>query len=627
MARRYTTLGEVVDQLKANNNTNMDINDGIAGIENQFGSFFAYLQKQQMKDLENSREQSKAKAAAGPSRSSARGGGGGLGLTGLGGILAGGGIGIGAAGAGLGAFFMGLAGAEGIMAKFGGGDNLKKLLTNLAEGLSAFSTRDLMALGAVLGAGALFGAVPGLTGIGAGIGVGVMGAGIAAFFSALAGGDMAIGAMEATGKNLSVFMQNFAEGLGALNNDELIAVGGLLATGAAFGALFGVGASAKAAVGITAIGAGIAGFFGALGVGDKLTQMMQVDGSSLAKLMKNVGEALGAFNVDSLKALGAAMAGGALLGLFGPVVAGSAALGIGLIGTGIGAFLAGLAGVAKLASWIGVDGSSLKGLLSNVAEGLMPFNKLEAGLFEKIKGIGLLGPALLAFFGSKGLLAVGDMVGKGLSKAINFIFGDGTIGGGKSQVQQMVDALKPLEDIKMETITILEKMSTAFEKLSTSLTSLGNINIKRFESGVTNIAKSLSVSYELLSLMAKGGTQKQGYFAKLIGPDPISFGPEGKGGILNPELRMDELVKQIGKVNYVLGRTNTPNVQPKEITSTTNTTGTAGGGANLNVIGSNNNTTNTSVSNNTSALISSGPAIDLKDQFSSKLQGIPAGGF
>ena len=33
MARRYTTLGEVVDQLKANNNTNMDINDGIAGIE------------------------------------------------------------------------------------------------------------------------------------------------------------------------------------------------------------------------------------------------------------------------------------------------------------------------------------------------------------------------------------------------------------------------------------------------------------------------------------------------------------------------------------------------------------------------------------------------------------------
>ena len=87
---------------------------------------------------------------------------------------------------------------------------------------------------------------------------------------------------------------------------------------------------------------------------------------------------------------------------------------------------------------------------------------------------------------------------------------------------------------------------------------------------------------------------------------------------------MDELVKQIGKVNYVLGRTNTPNVQPKEITSTTNTSGTAGGGANLNVIGSNNNTTNTSVSNNTSALISSGPAIDLKDQFSSKLQGLPA---
>ena len=84
-------------------------------------------------------------------------------VSGVGGILAAPGVGIGAAlgglgalagglgtaGVGIGAFFLGLAGAEAIMTKFGNGENLKALLTNLAEGLSAFSGPQFLALGSL----------------------------------------------------------------------------------------------------------------------------------------------------------------------------------------------------------------------------------------------------------------------------------------------------------------------------------------------------------------------------------------------------------------------------------------------------------------------------------------------
>ena len=75
------TLNDVIEQLKVNNQTTVDIDTGIVGLENQFGKFFADLKRQK---LEDSRE---AKAAQQPVNvtpaqkgggSSGGGGGGGL---------------------------------------------------------------------------------------------------------------------------------------------------------------------------------------------------------------------------------------------------------------------------------------------------------------------------------------------------------------------------------------------------------------------------------------------------------------------------------------------------------------------------------------------------------------------
>ena len=89
------TLNDVIEQLKVNNETTVDIDKGIAGLENQFGKFFADLKRQK---LEESREAKADKQTAGiaplqTSESSSSGGGRGLfgslkGLKGIGTVLA-----------------------------------------------------------------------------------------------------------------------------------------------------------------------------------------------------------------------------------------------------------------------------------------------------------------------------------------------------------------------------------------------------------------------------------------------------------------------------------------------------------------------------------------------------------
>ena len=61
--------------------------------------------------------------------------------------------------------------------------------------------------------------------------------------------------------------------------------------------------------------------------------------------------------------------------------------------------------------------------------------------------------------------------------------------------------------------------------------------------------------------------------------------------ILNPKLKTDQLVEQIGKVNFILGKTNVPPSQQKNLSSNVTNNNVMGGGGTAN-INSGNNTTN-----------------------------------
>ena len=560
------TLNDVVEQLKTNNETTVDINTGIAGLENQFGKFFADLKRQQLEDSREAKA-SQQTANVAPVTDKGSGGGGGMfsGLKKLGflgglGMLASGIgsaagkilAGLGPAGVGLGAFFLGLAGAEAIIKRFASadaGEGIKNLLINLSEGLGSFSKKSFIALGTVLAAGVLF--------------------------------------PKSTVK------------------------------------------------GLFAVGAGLAGFFTGLAGSDKLIKMMDGDGgANLKKLLKNLGEGLEAFSTKSFLALGAAMAGAALIALF---PGGTLAVTGGIAGMGIGlaAFIGALAGISKLGAVIGVDGSAFKVLMGNFAGGLSELGKIEGeGLLKKVTSLGLVGPALVAaitgFTAAQGI----DGLINGAKKIINFVtFGKADLKDQattrKGMIRDLVDAMKPLQEIPSNLGNQLDTLATSLTKFMLSFNKIAsNLNVEKFGETFLVLGETLAMTRNLVYNMANGGEFKKpgllNKIAGLFGGGKIDFGPEGEGGLLSPTLKTDDLVKQVEKINFVLGKTNVtpstapaiaPSNYPDRIQNMTS-------GNESVVVNSGNTTTN--ISNASALAVGSSGAVDLRD-ISGKLILNPSG--
>lgn len=348
------------------------------------------------------------------------------GMAGLGVGLLGAGVGLGAAGAGLGAFFMGLSGAEAIMQSFGEGGNLKKLLTNLSEGLASFETRDLTALGVVLGFGAAAGAVPGLSGAAAGMGMGAVGLGLAAFFVGLAAADKTMSWIDTDYTNLPKMATSISDTFANFDEKAMKGMAAILGVGAIAGGLFGIGKTGKAIIGMGAISAGIAAFFIGLGGADGALTWMDTDGSKLKPLMTNFSEGMSALLSDEkvFGSLAVLMAGSAGTALFGVGATAKATLGMGLLGAGIAAFFTALGAGSKGLDWMNTDGSKLKSLMSNLAEGLKSFTGPHlailtaamtgtgilaatgvglVGVAAGATGLGVLGAGIGAFFAGLGI--------------------------------------------------------------------------------------------------------------------------------------------------------------------------------------------------------------------------------
>jgi hypothetical protein len=378
------------------------------------------------------------------------------------GILAVVGVGLGVAGL-LGA----MSGVDALAGALGTGDNLKSLMQNLAEGLGAFSGPSLLALGGLLGAGALFGVVGGLgTSFKVAVGMTAIGAGLGGFFAGLALGDAGASFLNSDGSSIKALMVNLAEGLGAFSGPSMVALGALLGAGALFGAVGGPAVAGMAAVGMAAIGLGLGGFFAGLALADKGAGMLNSDGSSIKALMVNLAEGLGAFSGPSMVALGALLGAGALFGAVGgPAVAGMAAVGMAAIGLGLGGFFAGLAVADKgidLMTGDGEPGESIKMLMVNMGAGL-------GGLFDGVKDLTLediaklplaaaaASSSMIAIAGANGIAAI---LG-GLTKIVNFFSGGtnpmefvmeigekaGEVDAGAKAIERVAEALKRLSGL------------------------------------------------------------------------------------------------------------------------------------------------------------------------------------
>ena len=313
-------------------------------------------------------------------------------------------VGMSAVGLGLGGFMSGLM-VWSEVDKFTG-DKFPKQAENLTKGfnhLGGMSKGSIIALTSLAGLGALGGAVSiGRTTMAAG-GMALAGLGLGGFMAGIAApGDI-------TGfkgdhfadqaKNLTTGFNN----LGGMSTGAKVALTTLAALGAIGGAV-SIGSTAFASGGMALAGLGLGGFMAGMSAAGDITKFK---GDHFAAQAKNIADGLGAFTGGTLAGLAALMVTGAVLGPTGSTIA---ATGMGMMGIGIGAFVGGIAGIGDVLGAMGVNGSGLKTMLTNIAGGLSSFNDIDGKNFSSLgTGMSALGGGLLGLLGAKGLSGLGNV--------------------------------------------------------------------------------------------------------------------------------------------------------------------------------------------------------------------------
>lgn len=374
-----------------------------------------------------------------------------------------------------------------------------------------------------------------------------LGVGIAAFMGALAFGEKGIswiGAIpDGSGKGLVSTFKIFNDAVLALTPESIIALGAIIVAGTAIGAI--PGGPIMVATGMLGIGAGISAFMAALALGDKgiswIGAIPEGSGKGLVSTFQMFNDAIMALSPDAMKAMGVLM-------LASPAGA-AVAVGLPLIGVGLAGFIGALAVgdvIAAVAAWStgGEAGASLKQLLVNIFTGV--------AAASGVKGLDLLSIAggITAIAGSLIAFSVGDLVGTlvGVGKAILGFFG----------VESPFGQIMALAE-KAESLTVA---ASALEVIAGALGKFGAISFDSSKMNFKEMAEQLGYAIPTLAALATGGPVA-GSAGWITGP--IVF-PEG--GILNPNLKLDEMADAIAKVNYVLGQTTTYPVNAQAIPST-----------------------------------------------------------
>ena len=296
-------------------------------------------------------------------------------------------------------------------------DILKDIQKSLSGSMAEASAKDKKSGGLI--AGILGGVGRGIGAIAKGImkigpkfvvGMASLGAGLVAFMVALGGGAKIAEMAGIDGESLKTLVGNT---FGAFRGIDLAFMA--LVIGAAMGIDKLKVSKVGVALGMGAIGMGIASFILGILAAEgfaKIGDLIALDGSSLQKLMSNV---FNAFDGIGIKELAAILVGAVVLD---KVKGGKTAVMRGMlaIGGGVASFVLGILaaeGFAKLGDLIGLDGSSLNTLMTNVlgafkgisvealgvvltAAGALGFAG-PAGVKVAVLGMGALGAGLAAF--------------------------------------------------------------------------------------------------------------------------------------------------------------------------------------------------------------------------------------
>ena len=347
--------------------------------------------------------------------------------------------------------------------------------------------------------------------------------GIGAALTAFSVGQGAVGlAQFATDDNWAQEVKNNVETLLSIGTLDFWKTAGLLGTLTGIGAALGAFALGKGSEGVAATGqAGVQLFTGqpfAERIKSEvetllsITQLPGIDEGTawtFAKTMGLIGGGLLAFALGKT-AEGAATAGQSVLEVFGQ-------------GDFITRIVSEVTTLIGLVDTLDGDGDDSK-----------------AGRF--FKGMSKIAGGLLAFTASD---AIGQLAGVG--QAILSFFGL------SSPFEKIMEISAQADE--------LEKGANALEKIANALNTFGNISIADMDIDFVTMAENLGKAIPLFEALARGGPVKgsEGWFS-----GPLDFGK----GILDPELKLDEISDRIAKVRNALSLDLNPVLQqPTEVST------------------------------------------------------------
>ena len=492
--------------------------------------------------------------------------------------------GLGVMGAGIGAFFLGMAGAEAIMGKFAadsGGENIKNLMINTAEGLKAFAAPEMLKFGALLAGGALFGAVAGpRRSTYAAFGMGAVGFGLGAFLTGFSVADYAIEKTGANGANLPVIAKNIYDTISIFTKDNVgIALGALVGAGGLLGAA--VGGGRRGALGLVrgasgmigsnmvtfGIGAALGAFFAGFAAVDSGTEKIG-DGSKIKKVAQNLKGTLEVFKdmtwVTGLIAAGGilgAVAGGTGAGLLtaftGVVGANMVTFGI---GAAIGAFFAGFAAIDSATTFLTGDkeGAGLRNTAANMVAAIKDLSTIDVtkatGAAEAISNVG---GAMFKFFGAQGLGTVTSLGEAGLTalkNVWNWITGKEETTEATGPIAEILKAMAPLNDLPPNLINNTNSLSASLDKLFMSFNRMAQVGgLDNFGKSIASMVKDMGFVLDVMPKLINGGVYDTGtgpYLKTFSKRGLIDFG-DGLKGLKDEDLKtlkegIDSLYKALG---------------------------------------------------------------------------------
>lgn len=329
---------------------------------------------------------------------------------------------------------------------------------------------------------------------------GAVALGLAGFFGALTIAGNLINNVPGGLAGIRDMLSALADGLGAFSLDSFLKFGALLAGGALFGSAVGIKRSIGGGLGIASIGLGIGGFFAGLTAGGVIGDLIG-NSAGVKEMMINLADGLGAFNGDSFIQFSALLAAG---GIFGAVTGlagkGGAMLGMGAVGAGLGLFFSGLSAGGAIGTMMNNNPTMIKDLLVNVADGLNALTEIDgSSLVNLIPILPVFGISLAAFLGMEGIGNVIQTLGAGITKAMNFIFGERN---NKSPMQKIAEDLSTFENVNAD----VAKVGQGFIDLMAGVKTLADLSDNQMQQAIKNGTLALTLAERLSKTQANQPT-------------------------------------------------------------------------------------------------------------------------